>query len=191
MFTLFMVIAGLFLTIAILGAVTLTVDGTLNVNARAQGTGSGLSSNFPVDSVLANILIALTNGTAINQADLYYAPATQSISNGANLDIDLSGSVVNGLGQTVTMARVKMILIRNNTLTAGFKAVIGNGSNPFINWVGAAAHTLNVGPGGIFFLYAPDVTGYPVAGGTGDILRINNSNASAISVDVLIIGASA
>lgn len=172
-------------------AVTLATSGTISVNAVATGTPSGFSANSPTDSVLMALAISLTSGTGLNQADLYYSPATVTISNGANHDLDVSGSVVNGLGQTVTMARVKLIIIRNNTLTAGFTAVVGNGSNPLLNWVGAAAHTKTIRPGGIFVDYAPDATGYAVTAATGDILRINNPNASAITVDYLIVGASA
>jgi hypothetical protein len=173
-------------------AVTLTTTGTVSVNAVATGTASGLSANSPTDSVLLSMAIALTNGTgAVGTADIYYSPATVTITTGANHDLDVSGSVVNGLGQTVTMARVKLIIIRNNTTTAGFTAVVGNGSNPLLNWVGAAAHTKTIRPGGFFVDYAPDATAYAVTAATGDILRINNPNASSITVDYLIVGASA
>jgi hypothetical protein len=71
-------------------------------------------------------------------------------------------------------------------------AVGGAASNGFVGWVADATDKINVRPGGVFGLFAPDSAGYPVTAGTADLLRIGNGGAgSSVTYDIIIIGASA
>ena len=68
---------------------------------------------------------------------------------------------------------------------------VGAGSNPLINWIGAAGDIVNVRSGGLLVLVAPDATAYAVTATTADILRILNSAAGTITYDIALLGASA
>lgn len=51
---------------------------------------------------------------------------------------------------------------------------------------------MTVRPGGLLVLAAPDVAAYAVTAATGDLLHVANSaGGSAVTYDVVVIGASA
>src|SRR5262249_2010652 len=78
------------------------------------------------------------------------------------------------------------------TGTTAVSLQVGNGTNPFINWVGSGAHTVQVRNGGVLFLSAPDATAYAVTAATGDILKIlNNDGSTTANVNICIAGCSA
>lgn len=65
----------------------------------------------------------------------------------------------------------------------------GAASNGFINWVGDATDVINVRPGGVFMLVAPDSTAYAVTASTGDILKVaNSSSGTSVTYTIVIIG---
>jgi hypothetical protein len=167
---------------------------TTNLNLALTATLLGTATNNaqPATQIAQALQLALTTGTGAGQADTVYE-STQTITTGSSVSIDLSGntSFKDDLGATLAMARVKGIFIYNRTTTAGYTITVGNGTNPFINWVGAAAHTVTVAPGGVLLLWAPDATAYAVTAATGDILKIANANAASVTVDVIVIGATA
>jgi len=133
----------------------------------------------------------LTTGTAANQADRLWTDTRTIVASGTD-DIDLAGVLTDAFGDTVTLARVKGLIVRaadGNTNNV----VVGNAAtNQFVGFFGAAAHTVAVRPGGVFAIFAPDATGYAVTAGTGDLLRITNSSSgTAVTYDIVVIGASA
>jgi hypothetical protein len=165
---------------------------TLIFNALQTGTGGlGTAEN----EVTPDYSDSLATGTGLDQADKLFS-ANYTIANGANQDIDLAGVLTDPFGATVTFARVKAIFIKLNTTTAGYYINVGggdngSGQNAFATIFADASDKLKVRAGGMGLLWAPDATAYAVTAGTGDILRINNPNAASVSVDVIIIGASA
>lgn len=133
----------------------------------------------------------LATGTGADQADQVWAD-TRTLGATTSEDLDLSGTLTNGLGQTVTFARIKGIYIRNKSTTAGaVLAVGGHATSAFVNWVANATDIINIRNGGVLFLWAPDATAYAVTASTGDILKINNTSAASMDYDIVIIGATA
>jgi hypothetical protein len=169
---------------------TLSTELALSLQLVAVGTTTGFGS-IPGDRITATISDSLADGSGLDAANLYYAPATYTITTGADQDIDLSSAAVNGIGQTVAFTKIKAILIHNTTETAGYEIKVGGApSNPFISWLMASGDGVKIGPNGVMCLWNPSLAGYATAAGSSDILRINNPNAGSVVVKVLIVGIS-
>ena len=102
-------------------------------------------------------------------------------------DLDLAGSLVNGLGATVTFTAIKGIVVLADAANGGNIEVGGAVSNGFINWVGDATDQIVVEPGGCFALFTPSAGGYAVTAGTGDLLAIANTDGAASANYTLIL----
>lgn len=98
---------------------------------------------------------------------------------------------MNGLGDTQTFARVKMVVVgaaSGNTNNVNVTRPASNGVPLFL----AAGDGIAVRPGGLFVAVASDATAYAVTAGTGDLLTFTNSAGStSVTYDVIVIGASA
>jgi len=149
-----------------------------------------LANTVGLQSAQASLETGLTatiaTGTGLGQADRIYTDAAKSIS-GA-FDYDLSGALLDALGGTFILARVKAILLIAAAANPG-NVIIGNDAASPILGFGAITHTWAVKPGGIFFVYAPDAVGWPVTATTGDIFQVTPSAGTCI-FDLAILGSS-
>lgn len=133
----------------------------------------------------------LASGTGAGQADVLFTD-TRTLAASASETLDLTGSLVDALGATVTMARVKGIVIAAAAGNTNDVIVGGAASNGFATPFGDPTDKVKVKPGGILALFTPDATAYAVTAGTGDLLQVANGAAgTSVSYDVIIIGASA
>jgi len=132
----------------------------------------------------------LSNGTGASQADKLFSDQ-RTIAPSGNDDLDLAGVLVDPLGGTITMARIKGLIVvaaAANTNTV----VMGLGSNPITTILGGTTPTLTIRPGGFMALFAPDAVAYVVTAATADILRFANSGAgTVVNYDIIIFGSSA
>lgn len=170
----------------------------LIVGATLQGSGD-LST--PEDKLNYTFSDSLADGALIDQADEIWHDQ-RTVDAGVDDDLDLAGVLTNALGDTVTFAKIKAIILENTSVTAGDNLRIGGGeadagTNAFDTWLdeagGAADGGINqviVGPGGCFCLFNPSLAGYGVTAGTADILRIANTTASNITYNIILIGVS-
>jgi hypothetical protein len=172
---------------------------TLAANLRISGSGS-LTANETVQlaSVPAVFGIgsngfssweyALTNGTGSGNANEVYI-GRHTITAGGGSSIDLAGSLTNPLGQTITFATIKALLIIVRS-PDGTKKVLVGPQNVANTWQGPFGGTGATAYEEVYeiFLKATRYTGWTVTAGTGDLLRITNPGASDVDVDVLIIG---
>lgn len=137
------------------------------------------ASSGDVDAVFAPNFahrIALSDGVSANQINVMYVRSS-AIAASANLDLDLSGSLLDGLGNTVTCSQIVGMLVVNQSAdgTASDTALtIGNaGTNPWTGWSGGADTTVNIGRGGFLLFVNPGTGGIgDVTGGTSDVLRV-------------------
>lgn len=132
--------------------------------------------------------LAFTNGAGANQADRIFADR-RVINASTNDDLDLAGVLTDAFGASLTFARIKGIIISSDSANVQNFSV-GAGTNPFINWISGTTPAIIVRPGGLFMTLAPDATGFAVTAATGDILRVANGAGSAITYDIVLIGAS-
>lgn len=135
--------------------------------------------------------LSFSDGSGANQITRIFAD-TRTLAASANEDLDLAGGLTDAIGQTITLARVRAILIRAAAGNTNNVIVGGASSNGFITWVGGATHTVTLRPGGVMLLAAPDATAYAVTASTGDLLRIaNSSSGTSVTYDIVILGATA
>ncbi|WP_457028103.1 hypothetical protein [Kitasatospora sp. P5_F3] len=166
------------------------VNTSLRVLAAATQTNplDLVTGRAPLD---LDATISLGSGTGANQADMIWSDQ-RTLAVSATEDLDLAGVLVGAFGTTLTFARVKGIIVRAAALNTNAVVVGGAASNAFVNWVADTTDKVNVRPGGVFALFAPDAVGYPATAGTGDLLRIGNGGAgTSVTYDIVIIGASA
>ncbi len=132
---------------------------------------------------------SLASGTASGSADRVFTD-TRTIAASSNEDLDLAGSLTGPLGTTVTIVKLKLILVTaaaGNTNAVRVTRPASNGVPLFL----AASDGIDVLPGGCFLWQAPGA-GVTVTASTGDLINIaNSSSGSSVTYDVVIVGTSA
>ena len=139
----------------------------------------------------------LTNGTGANQADLIYIRST-TLAAGATLNLDLAGTLLDMYGNTITMARFKVLYFELLTTTTASSVTIGGHATVAVgNWITAtpdldtAQPKIRVRNGGCVLLVAPDATAYAVTATTDDTLTLVNADgANVATYRLVIIGSS-
>ncbi|MDW9440973.1 hypothetical protein [Sinorhizobium meliloti] len=161
-----------------------------DILARITATQTG-SNDFggPEFEPKIEKLIALTNGTAPNQADILWADQ-RTVASGATDAIDLAGVLADAFGATITAAELVAVIVVNQAKdgTANTTALtIGGGTNPVI---ANALPTLQ--PGGVVLLAAGHASGLgAVTAGTADTLNVVNASGAAATYQILILARSA
>jgi hypothetical protein len=131
----------------------------------------------------------LSSGVGASQADRLFTD-TRTIAASGTDDLDLAGVLLDPLGAVLTFARIRGLLVAAAAANTN-NVVMGVGTNPVTTILGGTTPTLNIRPGGIMLLTAPDVTGYAVTAATADILRFANSGAgTGVTYDIVLWGAS-
>lgn len=159
------------------------IAATMQIDATGSATVGGA---VPTYSKGKTADIALADGSGSGQASKAYA-ATRVVASGANDDIDLAGVLTDIFGAALSFATVKAINIRADAANTTNLTVSAAPTNGFGGPFGAAAHTLQVRPGGAFLVAAPQ-TGWTVTPGTGDILRIANAAGASATYTIEIVG---
>lgn len=161
------------------------------VTARVQATLSSAldlaTASVPLDKLSRMVW---TSGTAAGQSDLVFHDQRTLTASSAE-DLDLAGSLVGALGNTLTFAEIRLLLITASSANANAVVV----SRPAANGVplfSAASDAISIYPGGVFLWASPADGGVAVTAGTGDLIHIANSGAgTSVTYDVVIIGTSA
>ncbi|MBX7264922.1 hypothetical protein KIF24_01875 [Micromonospora sp. Llam7] len=135
--------------------------------------------------------VNLDDGTGAGQADrVFHDRRTLAASDSE--DLDLAGVLVDALGNAVTFARVKALIVAAAAGNTNTVVVGGADSNAWATWAGADTDTVVVRPGGLLVVATSDATAYPVTAGTGDLLAVaNGGSGTPVTYDIVIIGASA
>lgn len=130
-----------------------------------------------------------TTGVGADQADKLWQDRN-TLAPSATTDIDLSGSLPDGLGGTIALARIKLIKVTaaaGNANNVNVSRAAANGVPLFL----ASNDGIPVLPGGSFRWDHPG-NGITVTAGTGDLITFTNSaGGTSVTYDVVIIGASA
>ena len=159
-----------------------------------------LSSALDLVNVLASINLtagtAFDNGVAAGQVDKMFSD-TRTLAASASEDLDLTGTLVDAFGATITMARVKGLLIRaaaanTNNVVVGAN-VAANAWGTLFGPTGASGGTVTLRPGAFFVVGcgSADATGWTITAGTGDLLHVTNSaGGTSVTYDVVVIGCS-
>lgn len=156
-----------------------TVSTTFNLNDR-RTVGLTTSANLPVNTTPS---FTYTDGSGALGANLLYQ-ATRTFS-GSTDNVDLAGVLTDSYGSTVTLVRVKAILIVNNSTTN--TVTVGAGTNPWLTLLNSTG-TVTLPAGAWFAAATGDATGWAVTAGTGDILKL--AGTSGQTYNLIVVGAS-
>jgi hypothetical protein len=159
---------------------------TIVLNVAGRNTAAIYDMGTAAASLVKTITQTLADGTGSDQIDeMWQDSRTLAISGSDSLDF--AGGLTDGLGNTITMTAVKVILIYNKS--SAQTLTIGAGTNPLINWIGDSSDVVKLPPGGVFLLSAPKA-GYAITGGTGDTLKIANGAGATCDYDIVLLGVS-
>ena len=143
-----------------------------------------------VSSMPLELLYDMTDGTGVNQARNIFSD-TRTLASGAVEQLDLnqaSTGLINVFGNSVLFTKLRLILIAaaaSNTVNLSVGPAATNG---FLGPWNAAADRTKVGPNGVLFLYAPDVNGWTVTAGTGDLIEVVNAAGASSTYSIVLIG---
>lgn len=167
---------------------TVTADIYGGVKAREYVVDGPFTRIVTHDSGRLNT--SFTDGTTDGKADKIWSDQ-RTLSASASDSLDLAGGLTDAAGATVTIVKVKAIVIKAASGNGADIVVGGAASNTFTGPFGGATHTVAVKPGGMLVLCAPN-TGWTVTAGTGDILKVlNGSGSVSATYDITILGTSA
>ena len=167
---------------AFTGKISLLLSGLLTAAADIESPQSTLADRLDWD---------FASGTGNNQADQIWSDE-RTLSASATENLDLAGSLTNALGQTVTFAEVRAIVVEALTGNTNDVLVGGAASNQFAPMFGDVSDIVKVKPGGAFMVVAPKDGQLGVTAGSGDILKIANSAGStSVTYRITIIGTTA
>ena len=161
---------------------------TINLEGLLQSVLALGTADYKLQGSYLNRLL---EGVAAGQIDRWYH-AQRTIAASSNEDLDFSGSLLNPLGNTAVMARMKFLLVAaaaGNTNNVNVTRPASNG----VPWALAAGDGVAVAPGETKVLINRiDATGIVVTAGTGDLINFANSGAGTpVTYDILALGCSA
>ena len=132
---------------------------------------------------------SLNTGSGDNQADQYWSDK-RTLAAGASENLDLNdGSLSNGLGQTITLTKLKMLWIKNLS-TVAVIAVGGAALNALDSiFADVAASKVRVQREDVFVIGGKCGTGSYAVDGTHKVLKIENEDPDAsLTYEIVIVG---
>ena len=128
--------------------------------------------------------LTFADGSGAGQANRVYTnSATMTIAASGTLSIDLSGSVTDAFGNTLTLTKLRALLIEHLTTTTSTNITVGGGANPIF---GSKLSGLEINNGDHMLFTCKN--GYTITGGSADTLRIVNAdgtNQATVRISVL------
>lgn len=149
------------------------------IDLGARTARPGISASLPY-----------SDGSGAAQANLVFSD-TRTLAASGTESLDLSGSLTDAFGVTLTFARIKVIIIKaaaGNTNDVQLTRPASNGAPLFM----AAGDGIAIKPGGLFVWADPGATGVPITNSTADLITLTNgAGITGVTYDIIIIGASA
>lgn len=158
-----------------------TID--LSINATHTKVRDNVA-NFKYPLALSK-QVALADGVGANQANTLFDDIV-TIADGGTQSLDLTGVLKDAFGDNFDAVKIKAIYIESvdaNTTVV----TVGNDAAAFV-FLGAAAHTVALGPGDFFCMTRRGATGLAVVAGTGDVIKLANAAGAIANVRVVILG---
>lgn len=161
-------------------AASFSLTGSLRIVPRWTDE---LNTTTVIDTATANISFTLADGTGNDQANGYYKDVI-TVAAGGTATVDLRALSLNVMGGTGTLslAKVKTLLIKNRSTTASL-SVGGSTTN---RWTALAVDATTVGPDGVLYVSHPKA-GYATSA-SDKVIAITNNGASAADVEIYIVG---
>lgn len=111
----------------------------------------------------------------------------RTLADGANETLDLTASLTDAFGATVSFSNLKAIFIQNNSADANL-LVGGAAANPLDLFAASANDILKIPRKGIFYMQYEHADGFIVS--TSDQLKIEHdgSGSDALTYDIILVG---
>lgn len=166
---------------------------TSNLGMTVSGLLTGTADlSTPSDDLSWRRAVALSSGTGAGAADKRFTD-TRTLSASATEDLDLAGVLLDAFGAAITFVKIKGLFVSAAAANTN-NVVIGNAAATAWAALLGATGTVTLRPGTTFGVMAgvADATGYAVAAGSTDLLKVANSaGGTSVSYDIVIIGTSA
>lgn len=170
-------------------------SGSFNLNLAVSLRDTATTRiSTPLDAASYAISESISTGTSNNQCDRQYS-VVGSLAASATFDLDLAGSVTDGLGQTFTIVEIKDLVIENTGTAIASNGTIAYGAagaNPLSTLFGNTNDIGIIPPGALVALHSTlDGGGWAVTAGSADTLRLTNQSGSfATTFKIIVTGRS-
>lgn len=134
---------------------------------------------------------SLATGVVLDTADKLWVSQATALSGSGTNNHDFAGTLTDAFGDTLTFVKIKGVYFHNLSTTAGNTITIGGHATAAFLLFGTAAHTHTIGPNGQLLIWEPSLAGKAVTATTGDILKVLNDTANAVTYDIAAWGTSA
>ncbi len=131
-----------------------------------------------------------TDGSGADQANKLFMD-TRTLAASGTENLDFSGALTDPLGGAVVFTKIRAIIVRAAAANTNDVVVGGllSGAFGLASFFGLDGSSVNVKPGGMFMLVAPNLAGYAVAAGTADLLKIlNSAGGTGVTYDIVVLG---
>jgi hypothetical protein len=161
-----------------------SVTGNLNVSATATET---ISNGLASGSLSPALSVALAFAAGVGALKIQYTWTVSATATATPVTYTLS-ALTDGLGRSVPLTKVHAIVIAHlGTTDAQPLTVGGAASNPWVAPFADVSDKLKIAAGGVLALAGPLATGYAVASGSSDQLKLD-PGANTIPFKILIMG---
>lgn len=159
----------------------------ISVVADLQNVLDLVTATSPMAS---NTTYTFTNGTGANKVQKIFSD-TRTLTASSSEDIDLSGVLTDPLGATISMTKMKALVVKAaaaNTNNVNLGGIPSN-SFPMLGVFNDSSDIVSIKPGGMFAYISPDANGVAVTAGSADTFKLANSSGStSVTYDIIVIG---
>lgn len=178
---------------------SISCQAKLTANLNNTIDGSNVSSSASLGQTVTPA--SQSTGTGANQHDRFWGDQSRSLASGATEDIDLydlgtidigAGAGKDALGQSIALAELTGLLVRNLSTSAGNLKVGGKGTTAAWNSLFDSDDDAKIvlPPGGFFLVFVPADPAYAVADSSNHLLKIEASGGDC-QYDLQLVGRSA
>jgi len=157
------------------GTMRLGLNATHTDTSETVPTGGAAAAEKFADWVVNQ---SLTAGTNANQVNMFF-PKSYTLTNTQSQTVDISGSVTDTFGETVTITECRFLVVT---------AAAANSNRVQMSWSPYVDAYVDVQPGGAVMFWAPDAGGYGVTNAASDSIVITNNSGASATVSVLVGG---
>jgi len=151
------------------------IEDSLDVGIVSYPANFGANYNF-------------ADGTGANQAKKIWTD-TRTLTASATENLDLAGGLTDAFGAALTFTAIKALIVKADPANVNDVVLGGHASAAWVAPFAASTERVNVKPGGMIALVAPDATGYAVVATTGDLLKVlNSAGSTSVIYTIIIIG---
>jgi hypothetical protein len=139
------------------------------------------------DTLTLTAGVDFADGTAADQANLLWSD-TRTLADGGSDELDINdGTLSNNFGVALTMTKLKLLYVRNNSADANL-LIGGAATTPIAIFSDAASDKIKLPPEGEMLFIAPNVDGVSVTTNKHIKIAHDGTGSSTLTYDIITIG---